>query len=272
MKNKFKIEKSIKQKFNERRKLMTPFIKKYGSPVIVHSVPNSEIFKKIILEKKIRIPKENNNEENNFYLEDFLKISNSIYYSLGFVYATAYEWKFSLIFDLKILKECKYYKNSISYQCSKEIAKFWYNRDLNYLIKLRNYNNKTREVVDKFLNEKYNGKKRELFDYWKIKKILSKFIQNSSYKKEFLQLVKFKQKNLEVKYPFSLKEAKKDYLTNRAIEILGRKDNNILKNKSFLGFYIVGSIPLGIKKILMQDYSEKILFDGVKLKQIKDLK
>ena len=74
-----------------------------------------------------------------------------------------------------------------------------------------------------------------------------------------------------VKYPESVANARKDCLEEFAPEIIVKKDINLLKDKSFLGFYFRGKIPKYIKKILIRDYSDKIWFDGKKIRTVKDI-
>jgi len=262
---------SIKQRFIERKKLLKPFIKKYGAPVLIHTVDKKNIFKKILKEGELKLPFEHNSGKKTPYMERLFKSDNGIYYSLGFVYSTAYGWKYSLIFDINYLKELKYYSNHLAYRCYKKIAQYWAKKDKGYLEKLANKNKTCREVVDKFYDEKYNGKKRVLFDFWKIEEILFDFVEKYPKKKEILKIVKETKKKFEKKYPDSIKDAKEAYLTERSPEIIGLKRNNLLKNKCFFGFYIEGKIPSDIIKILKEKYSDKIIFDGKKIKRIKYL-
>lgn len=265
-------DKPIEERFQARRKLMTPFIKKYGTPVIVHSTYSLKIFQKILNEGKLKLPKNHSSSKMTPYMERLLGIDNTIYYSLGFVYATAYDFRFNFIFNLSLLKECNYYENSIGYKCYQQIAKYWFSHDLTYLMKLRNYNKKTKEVIDKFLNEPYRGRKRSLLDFWKIEKILFNFILKYPRKDKLIKIVKNVEKELKVKYPYSTRKAREDYKRDKAIEVLGLKDNNLLKNPSFLGFYIMGTIPGTIMRKLKKDYPDKILFDGKKIMLIGKLK
>ena len=54
-------------------------------------------------------------------------------------------------------------------------------------------------------------------------------------------------------------------------KVIIKKDINLLKDKFFLGFYIMGDIPKDIKSLLLKDYSDKILFDGKKIRKIGEL-
>ena len=45
---------SIKQRFKERKILLKPFLKLYKKPIITHAVYDKTIFKKILIEGKIK--------------------------------------------------------------------------------------------------------------------------------------------------------------------------------------------------------------------------
>lgn len=266
--NSFKEESTIKQRFVDRRRLLKPFIKKYNNPVLVHAINEKKIFKRIIEQGKLKLPNKHDSKKKTPYMENILGIGNGIYLSSGFVYLTAYGWKYNVIFDLNFLKDCTYYKNSVNFQCYKAVVDYWYENDNNYLEKLANKNKICREVVDKYYNEEYNGKKRELFDFWKIEKIVFEFITKYSKRKEIEKVIKKTAQRFLKKYPNSLKDAKTSYLTEKTPEIISLKEINLLTNKNFLGFYIDDKIPSDIKKILKDNYSDKILFDGKKIKKV----
>lgn len=259
---------TIKQRFIERKKLLKPLVKEYGSPVLVHAVDKKSVFKKILEKGELSLPSGHNSIRKTPYMEKLLKTDNGLYYSLGFVYSTAYGWKYNLIFDLNYLKELKYYSNHLAYRIYKKIAQYWFNEDKNYLEKLANKNKTCREVVDKFYNEKYQGKKRVLFDFWKIENVLFDFVDKYQKKKEIIRIIKETKNKFEKKYPGSVKDAKESYLTEKSPEIIGLKKNNLLTNKHFLGFYIEGNMPKDIKNILNKKYEGKIIFDGKKIKEI----
>lgn len=267
----FKKEKSIKQRFIDRKRLLEPFIELYGCPVLVHAIAKKTTFKKVLEEARLRLPKKHSSPKKTPYMEKLLGIDNGIYYSVGFVYSTAYEWKYNLIFDIRYLKNCKYYKNSVNYQCYKAIIDYWYRNDKGYLEKLANKNKQTREVFDKYYNEEYEGKKRMLFDFWKIEKYVFDFIEKYPNKKELMKVIKKTEQRLIKNYPSSLHDAKKSYLTDRAPEVIGLKENDLLANKYFLGFHINGKVPNDIESILKKKYSDKIMFDGIKIKKISEL-
>ena len=262
---------SIKQRFIERRELLKPFLNLYGNPVLVHAVDKKIIFKRILEEGKLKLPKEHSFPKKTPFMEQILKIDNGIYYSLGFVYLTAYDWRYNLLFDISSLQNLVYYKNSVNYQCYKAVVDYWYSKDKAYLEKLANTNKQCGEVVDKYCNAEYNGKKRMLFDFWKIEKYVFDLIQKYPNRKEIENIIKNIEKKFIMNFPSSLRDAKKSYLTERTPELIGLKENNLLKNKHFLGFYIKGKIPKDIKVILKKKYADKLLFDGNRIKNISEL-
>ncbi len=68
----------------------------------------------------------------------------------------------------------------------------------------------------------------------------------------------------------SKRNARNIWKTELAPELLGKKENDLLKNPHFLGFFIGGKIPNDIKRILLKKYSDKILFDGKKIKKVSE--
>jgi hypothetical protein len=271
MTNPFKTDKTPAQRFEKRLTLMKPFISKYHNPIIVHAVHDLKTFKQILNDDKIKIPSKHSSRKKCLYMERLIGIDNAIYYSLGFVYSTAYDWKYSLIFDLDYVKKLIYYRNSVNYQCYKSVINYWYENDREYFDKFANFNSKTKEVIKKYLYEKYDGKVRMMFDFWKVEETTFNFIMKYPRKNKLLKIIKGIQKDILFKYPESKKIAKKDYLNDRIPEIVGKKDNNLLENPYFLGFYIVGKIPQEIKTIFKKRYSNKIFFDGNNIRKISDL-
>lgn len=271
MKNPFKKEKDIKQRFKEGKVLLKPFLKKYKEPAIVHSVYDTQTFKQILKDNKLKLPKEHRSRKKCLYMEQILGIDNAIYYSLGFAYSTAYDWKYNLIFDLNYLKELVYYSNSINYQCYKLALNYLYENDRESFEKFSHLNEKTEEVIDKYLHKKYNGKVRMIFDFWKVEKNFFDFIMKHPNKNKILKMIKEKEREVKIPYPKSLISAKKDHLTDKVPEIIGKKSNNLLTNKHFLGFYIVGKIPHDIQLKLKKNYPNKIIFDGKKIKKISEV-
>jgi len=255
---------TLKQRFAIRRKLSRPFIEKYGNPIIVHAINKEEIFKKILQEGKLKVPKEHDSPKKCPYMEKILKIDNGIYYSLGFTYLINYNWNYNLIFDIHYLKNLRYYKNNINFHAYRIIIDYWNNNDRLYLEKLANLNEICRQVIDKYYDKKG-------FDFWKIEKYVFEFIQNYPKKKELYDLIKKLAKSYEKKFPSSIKDAKKAYFEQRTPEIIGIRENNLLRNKYFLGFYIREVIDKKILKILKKKYLNKVIFDGNKITRIKEL-
>lgn len=260
---------SIEERLNQRQNLIKPFIKKYNKPVLVHSVHDKKTFKKILKQGKLRLPKEHNGKKKTPYMERILGIDNCIYLSLGFIYASAYDFKYSLIFDLDYLKELDYYKNSISYRCYKDVIIYLDKYNPKVLEKFSKENKKTKEVMNKFYNEKYKGKTKEMFDFWKIEKETFEMIVNHPQKKKLKEIIKKRARKYLIKYPCSVRQAKKDYCGERAPEIISRRQIKLKDNPYFLGFYIKGKIPQDILIILKKNYSKKIFFDDKKIKNIE---
>ncbi len=259
---------SIKQRFVKRRKLLKPFIKEYNTPVLVHAINEKNVFKKILEKGKLKLPKKHNSSKKTPYMEKYLGIDNGIYLSLGFVYLTAYGWKYNLLFDVNYLKGCKYYKNSVNYQCYKAVVDYLDKNDKEYLDKLAKKSKKAKEVIDKYYNEEYNGKKKTLFDFWKVEKEVFDLIKKYPKQRELKKVIKKTEEKFIKKFPYSMRDAKKSYLTERTPEIIGLRDINLLTNKHFLGFYVEGKIPSDLMKIMKEKYSDKIIFDGKKIKKV----
>jgi hypothetical protein len=257
-----KQETTLKDRFKERNQLIKPFLKKYNDSVIVHSIDKKSVFKTILSQNILKLPNNHKSKKKTPYMEKLLKIDNAIYFSLGFVYSTAYNWKYNLIFDINYLKNCKYYSTSINYQCYKEVINFLEKKDKKYLEKIQNKNNLTKEVFNKYYTEKYKGKTKQLLDFWKIEKILYDAIQNYKNKSQLLKIIKETEKKFKIKYPLSIKDSQKAHIEKRVPEIISLKENNLLKNKYFLGFYIKDKVPKDILTILNKKYKDKIIFDG----------
>ena len=86
-----------------RKKLLSSFVDIYESPVIVHAVHDKNVFHKILVDGKLKLPKNHKSPQKAPYIEKLLKLDNCIYYSLGFVYFSSYKWKYNLLFDIKFL-------------------------------------------------------------------------------------------------------------------------------------------------------------------------
>lgn len=266
-----KQEQSIKKQMQQRKKLLNSFIKAYGGPVIVHAIHDKRVFYKILKEGKIKLPTKHNSPRKTVYMERILGLDNCIFYSLGFVYFISFKWKYNLLFDIKLLKELVYYNKSINFQAAKAVVNWWYDNDLQYLEKLANKNKINRTVIDRYYNEEYGGKKRTILEFWKIEKELFEHINKYKRKKELFALIKSIDKKHLLKYPDSEKDALVCYLQEKAPEMIGKKDNNLLKNPHFLGFFIDGSIDKETLNILKKKYVDKIIFDGKRIKKIRNL-
>lgn len=262
---------SIKKRFEEMQKLQAPFIKKYHRPVLVHATPNSKLFKKILTEGKLRVPEIKYMNVEHSYIERMLGIYPCIFLSLGFAYASSYDFKYSFIFDLDYLKKTDYYKNSISYQAYKAVIQYWDEHNPEYLEILAKKNKMCRKVINKFYNEEYLGKKRVLFDFWKIEKETFELIQKYPKKKEILKVIRGIVNKKYAPYPLSRKIAMKNCFEDAVPEIIVKKNINLLEDKYFLGFYIRGEIPNDIQKLLNLKYKDKILYDGKKIKKILEV-
>lgn len=262
-------EKTIKQAIKLKNDVLKRFIKLYGEPILVHSTPQANIFKKILKQGKIKLPSQHKQVKKAPHIEKFLKIYNCIYYDLSFGYATGYEFKYSLIFDLKYLKELIYYKNPLAWRSCKNIADYLYTNDPKSLKKLANKNKNCKQVVEGYYHKKYKGRTRISFDFWKIEKEMVEFIQNYPDKKKLLSIIKKTEKELLTRFPNSRRHAKKYCLSDTNVEIISKKQMNLKTNPYFLGFYIRGRIPKNIKKILEKDYFGKIIFDGKKIRIIQ---
>jgi len=262
---------SIKKRFEEMQELQKPFIEKYHKPVLVHATPNTQLFKKILKEGKLKVPNIKNISIGHSYIERMLGIYPCIFLSLGFAYASSYNFKYSFIFDLDYLNETDYYKNSISYQAYKAVVQYWDKNNPEYLEKLASKNKMCREVIDKFYNIEYLGKKRVLFDFWKCEKETFDLINEYPKKKELLKLINKIVNEKYAKFPKSKRIAMKDCFDDAVPEIIVKHDISLLKDKLFLGFYIRGNIPKDIKSILLKKYGDKILFVGKKITSISEL-
>ena len=142
---------------------------------------------------------------------------------------------------------------------------------MEYLEKLANTNQITRETINKYYNKDYKGEVRKFLEFWKIEKELFEFIDNYSNKKELFKIISGVLKKHLLKYPESEKDALDCYLQDKAPEIIGRKENDLLKNPYFLGFFISGAVAKDTLAILKSKYSDKIVFDGEKITKIVDI-
>ncbi|MBU0466273.1 MAG: hypothetical protein KJ718_01600 [Nanoarchaeota archaeon] len=270
---KFKKDRSFEYRFKERQKLIAPFIQKYKSPVIVHAIDNTKTFKKIIGEGGLKTPKEHDGKKKTPYMEKFLGFDNRIFFSLGFFYTTAYDFKYCLIFSLDMLKNLEYYRKSISWQPYKKVVDFWHEKDPTYLERLARSSKVARGVINRYHNEEVNGKKRTILDFWKIEEELFRAIRKYKDFNKLNRLIKKTVKDLKLIYPDSKKDALKAINNYRGTpEILSNKSIELPNNKNFLGFYIKGKTSKRTLDLLKKEYPDKILFNGKKIKKIGDIK
>jgi len=104
---------SIDQRFRARRKILKPLADLPEKPIIIHTVHDLKTFNKILKDGKLKLPKKHKTGKKTYYMEKLLGIDNSIFYGIGFGYSVGYGWKYSLIFDLKYLKELTYFDSPI---------------------------------------------------------------------------------------------------------------------------------------------------------------
>ncbi len=262
---------SIQKQLNERKRLIKPIIRYYGLPVIVHSVDDIKKFKTIVLDGKLKLPKDHNSARKTPYIEELLGIDNCLYYSVGFVYFSSYKWKYNFMFDLSLLKDIVYYRNSVNFKAARAIVDYWYTKDVKYFKKFSESNTKTRKVIDKYLHKPYNGKFRRLLDFWHIEKELGRYIDQYPDKKKLVKIAKNEARKNFVLYPASRKNALKSYMSVKAPELVGKKTNNLANNPAFIGFFIKGRINRMIMRMLKHNYPNKVLFDGEKIRKISEL-
>ncbi|MEK6898692.1 MAG: hypothetical protein AABW79_01195 [Nanoarchaeota archaeon] len=262
---------SIKQKFKDRKKLLRPIIKFHGAPVLVHSIYNRDVFNQILQDGKLKLPNDHFSFKKTPLMEKILKTDNCLYYSLGFVYFTSYRWKYNLLFDLDYLKNLVYYRKGMHFKAYRLIVDYWYENDRPYLEKLANTSPTARAVIDRYYYEPYNGKVRKILEFWKIEKELFDYFSKYLNKNKLVALIRETAKQNILQYPFSKRYALRFYFADWSPEIVGKKENNLLKNPYFLGFFIDGSLDRKTLTRLKQKYSDKIIFDGKKIRKIGDL-
>jgi hypothetical protein len=256
---------------DKRNKLVEPFVKKYGDPVLVHATSSAKLFKNILNSRKIEVPQKDRIGEHS-YIEKLFGLYPSIFLSLSFQYNACYDYKFNLIFKLDYLKKLEFYKNSLSFKCYLEIMKYWDKNSPEYISKLSRKNKASRSAVDKFYNVIFNGKTKEFFEYWICEKEVYDLFKRYSKRKEVLKILKKTIEERHKKYPASVKTARKIYLDGCAPEIISKKDIDLMDNKDFLGFYIDGKVSGEIVRILKRDFSDKIFFDGKKIMKVEGMK
>jgi len=263
---------SSNERFSKRFELLKPLVKHYNQPVVVHSVDRPEIFYKILADGKLKLPTNHSSRKNSLYMERLLGIDNSIFLSLGFVYSTAYGFRYNLMFDLDLLKKSVFYRRSLIGNCSKAIVKYWIKNDSTYLEKLSKINKKCAEVVHNYFYKEYNGRVKEVFEFWKIEKEFFHHIDKYSKKKILLQIIKKKEKELFSRYPNSRRLALEYSFTRKVPEIISQEEIDLEKNNSFLGFYFTEKPSQKIMGVLHKKYLSKIMYDGKTIKKISELK
>lgn len=268
----FNKEASIEERLACRRRLMRPFLRQYGSPVIVHAVHSKDVFKKILAQGTIKLPRGHKTGKKCPHLEKVLGLHNTVFYSLGFVYYAGHGFRYNLLFDAGVLKDCEYYRKSVVYQCYKAIANYWYEQDRPYLEALARVSPACDQVVRNYLRQKHNGKARVLFDFWKIEDALFRHLLRYKKKAKVLGIVSDEKERLRLRYPASARHAKKVCLSDVAPEVISRKQNNLRANPHFIGFFIGGKIPRDVRAILERKYPTKMLYDGKRFRLVAERK
>jgi len=267
MKKKKDYEESVK----ERIELINKFCKKYGSPAIVHGVDKKEVFKKILSEGIIKTPTNHKTKKKTLLSEKIIGTDNYIYLSLGFVYATAYDFKYNFLFDLELLKKLEYYWLSVNFQCFKAVVKYWEKYDQEYLEELGNKNKRCKDVLNHYYFKESKSRARRLFKYWEIEKDFLESFMGYKDKGKLMKIIKKTKEKYKLDYPFSKRHAIRKHNSDDTPEILSSKDLNLLKNPAFLGFYIKGDLSKNIQKLLKEKYPDKIMFDGKKIKKVGEV-
>jgi len=263
------VKKDYEESVKERIKLINIFYKKYGNPVLVHAVDKKQVFKRILSQGIIMIPSNHKTKKRTLLSEKIIGTDDCIYLSLGFVYATAYDFKYNFLFDLELLKEMEYYWLSVNFQCFKAVVKYWEKYDKDYLEALGNKNKKCRDILDYYYFRESKNRARRLFKYWEIEEDFLDLIMNYKHKNKLMKIIRETKKKYELNYPRSERHALRKFNTDDTPEILSFKDLSLMDNSHFKGFYIMGEIPQDIKRILKKKYSGKILFDGKNISKIK---
>jgi hypothetical protein len=269
MKNIWKYRFKHEDILNEKIKKMKPFLEKYGQPVVVHAVESSLNFQRIIKEGKLRLPNDHGVRKKSPLMEKFLGVDNSIFLSVGFDYWAHYNFRFNLIFDLGILTVSDYYKRPLPFKCYTAIANYWYKNDRDYLIKIKNVNKLTEEVIGKFILKKEQGNPRDYLQFWKIEEIFYDFILKYQNTKKLFRIAEKKKKEIHLKYPYSKRIAKEAWKTYHFPEIIHSKEIDLITNPYFLGFFIEGHVNKKIKFLLEKKYVGKIFYDGKKLRSLR---
>jgi hypothetical protein len=256
------------EQIKERHRIQRIFLKYYGKPVLVHSTPLKKNFLRILDDKKLILPLDHVIEKKCPYMEKVIGIDNCIYFSLGFPYAVRYKFKYSLIFDLDLLKELKYYSGIPVWSIYKRIVDFIYEENPEYLNNLKSKSKICQEVVERYLYKIQDEKTRVFFDFWRDEKNIFEWVMNYPKQKNIKKIIREVSSEYLVKYPKSIKFSKEQSLSKYNPEILSKKPI-CLDSKYFLGFYIDGEIPKDVMSVLRERFEGKILFDGKRINLIK---
>jgi hypothetical protein len=260
-KGKYKQEHILETKTN----VMKPLLKKYGHPVIVHAVEDKTKFLKILESGKIKLPKDHGVQKKAPLMEKILGVDNSIFLSVGFDYWVNYNFKFNLIFDWGILKESDYYWRPLPFKCYTAIVDWWYDNDLDYLYRLRDFNKVSKKVAERYLLGNETGNPLMFFEYWKMEEIVFDFVIKYPRKKKLVNIAKKMMGDLRRTYPYSKILVERDWNSNRCPEIIHHKEIDLSGSPCFLGFFIEGNVPRWLGKILKSKYKGKIIFDGERI-------
>ena len=260
---------SFQEREKERNKISKMFVKKYGDPALFHAVDKKENFIKILNEGKIKLPKEHKQQKKFPYMENILKVDNSIFLSLGPVYYIDYGLKNSLIFDIELLKESEFYKRPLPFKCYRKIVDYWYENDKAYLNNVMRSSEKLNNIIGYYIDQVESNAKVRPLRYWQAEKEFYDAIMKYPKKDKLIKMAKKMQESLLIKWPYSKRTARQKYLRNDCPEIIYPKNINLLERPSFLGFFIAGKIPREIKDILKKKYKGKILFDGRSIEVIE---
>ena len=266
-----KQKKSIQAQFELRWKLLKPLLRKYKKPVIVHAIHEEKVFRRVLKEEKLKLPRSHQSPQKTPYLEKVLGLDNCLWYSLGFVYHSSYHWKWNLLFDLNSLKNLEYYTNAVNFKAARKVIEYWHDHDKKYLDKFEKTNAITREVMHTYYHKSFAGNVRKNFEFWKVEKELYQHIMNYPHKKKLIRLMKKEARNLRLLYPASKKDAIVKCLTVKAPEMVKKSENTLSTNPHFLGFFIPGHIGKRTLTVLKEKYLEKILYDGKKIRKIKQI-
>jgi len=252
-------------------KMLKPFVKKYGHPVLVHALNDSHSFMSILKSGEIRLPKNHNNKKKSPYMEKLLNTDNSIFFSIGFLYWAQYGYNYNFIFDWGILKDSKYYYRPLALRCYTKIVNWLYENDRKYFNKIGLLSEKCQKTIDHFIYCKEDPQSTPLFfKFWETEeKILFNFIMKHPRKVLFLKFIKKIERKTIRSYPYSKRLIKNKWDKDIFPEINYYKDIDLMSSPYFLGFFIDGKISKVAKKILREKYKGKIIFDGKKIRVIK---